>query len=97
MKCSQLDPLKLLNNIRDGQSALATLGSSELENGPGRESLKQFLAQLPLLWRAGEVRPTHRQSTKKTRTYRTRKDPFEQVWTEIFSTHQDQSSDALEK
>lgn len=80
---ARLDPLDLLHRIREGQAALAALGSGELGSGPGRESLEQFLAKLPELWRAGEARPTHRSAPAKPRTWRTRKDPFEQVWPEI--------------
>ncbi len=50
---SPLDPLELLHRIRDSQSALASLGSGELGSGLGRESLEQFLAKLPELWRTG--------------------------------------------
>ena len=79
----RLDPLALLQRIREGQTALAALGSGELGSGPGRESLDQFLAKLPELWRAGEARPTHRQGDRQPRAWRTRKDPFEGVWPEI--------------
>src|SRR5262245_23648524 len=58
---ARLDPLDLLHRIREGQTALAALGSGDLGSGPVRQSLEQFLAQLPELWRAGEARPTHRQ------------------------------------
>jgi hypothetical protein len=78
-----LDPLALLHQIREGQSALATLRSGALGHGPQRESLEAFLATLPELWRAGEVRATHRQHTPAPREYRTRKDPFVGVWPEI--------------
>ncbi len=78
-----LDPLELLHRIRDDQAALAALGSPESATGPERDSLEQFLAQLPRLWRAGEARPTHRKTPSKSRTWRTRKDPFETVWSEI--------------
>jgi hypothetical protein len=78
-----LDPLALLHRIREAQAALASLGSANPTNGPGRESLDAFLSQLPRLWRAGEVRPTHRKSAPTPRSWRTRKDPFETVWTEI--------------
>jgi len=81
---AQLDPVRLLHRIREGQAALAALVSpdSSLE-GPGRESLAQFLAQLPRLWQAGEVRPTHRAQSPKPRYWRTRKDPFETVWYQV--------------
>src|SRR5579871_758804 len=79
----RLDPLELLQRIRDSQAALAALGSGDLDNGPQRQSLEQFLAKLPDLWREGEARPTHRQGAARSRTWRTRRDPFEGVWAEI--------------
>jgi len=78
-----LDPAGLLHQIREGQAALAALGSGDLSHGPERQSLKEFLAKLPELWREGEVRPTHRNAPSSPRTWRTRKDPFEEVWPEI--------------
>jgi hypothetical protein len=78
-----LDPAELLHEIREGQAALAALGSGDLSHGPDRRSLEEFLAKLPELWREGEVRPTHRQRSSPPRTWRTRKDPFEEVWPEI--------------
>jgi hypothetical protein len=77
-----LDPVALLHQIREGQAALAALDSGDLSHGPERQSLEAFLAQLPELWREGEVRPTHRKASSP-RTWRTRKDPFEEVWPEI--------------
>jgi len=80
----QLDPVELLYRIREGQSALAALASTDTSpQGPGRESLDQFLAQLPRLWQSGEVRPTHRSQYAKPRHWRTRKDPFEKVWYDV--------------
>jgi len=80
---SRLDPLELLHRIRDCQAALAALSSGELGGGQERESLEQFLASLPQLWRQGEARPTHRESVPQPRAWRTRSDPFERVWPEI--------------
>jgi hypothetical protein len=79
----RLDPLELLHRIREAQAALAALGSADRGSGPGQESLEQFLAKLPELWREGEARPTHRQGATQARTWRTRKDPFEGVWAEV--------------
>jgi len=80
----QLDPVALLHLIRNDQAVLASLASPEdTATGPERKSLEQFLSQLPTLWRAGEVRPTHRKPTSKPRHWRTRKDPFEKVWPEV--------------
>jgi hypothetical protein len=80
----RLDPLALLNQIRNDQAALASLVSPEdYAKGLEQRSLEQFLLQLPRLWRAGEVRPTHRKTTDIPRYWRTRKDPFESVWTDV--------------
>ena len=79
----QLDPVELLHRIRQGQSALAALSTGEPSDGPDRKSLDQFLAGLPQLWRLGEARPTHRKEEPKARYWRTREDPFKEVWTDI--------------
>ena len=79
----QLDPVELLHRIRQGQAALAALSTGEPSEGPDRKSLEQFLASLPELWREGEARPTHRQGDLKVRYWRTREDPFKDVWTDI--------------
>jgi hypothetical protein len=79
----RLDPVDLLRRIRQGQSALVALNSGSPTDGPGREDLAQFLSQLPELWRAGEVRPTHRKAPKTERYWRSRADPFEGAWPEI--------------
>jgi hypothetical protein len=78
-----LDPLEILHQIREAQSALAALGSGDLSQVPERESLEEFLAKLPEQWRAGEVRPTHRDHPLSPRAWRTKKDPLEEVWPEI--------------
>ena len=48
-----------------------------------RVRLDQFLAGLPQLWRSGEARATHRKDASKARYWRTREDPFKEVWTDI--------------
>ena len=81
---TRLDPVALLHGIREGQAALAALVS---EDGVGaqRDSLEQFLARLPELWRLGEVRPTHTHRATKPRSWRTRADPFEGVWSKVLT------------
>ena len=80
----KIDPVKLLHRIRQSQSALAALSSTDhVIQGPGRESLEQFLSQLPRLWKDGEVRPTHRSKPAKSRYWRTHEDAFEGVWYEV--------------
>ena len=86
LRLRDLDPLRLLHRIRESQAALAALASPEAyPDGPGRIKLDQFLAQLPVLWKSGEVRPTHRATPKGPRTYRTRPDPFAGVWADVLS------------
>jgi len=93
----QLDPVELLHRIRQGQSALSALTSTDhVTKGPGRESLEQFLTQLPRLWREGEVRPTHRIKSSKPRHWRTHKDAFEGVWYEVLDWLQ-QEPDVIAK
>jgi hypothetical protein len=79
----RLEPLELLHRIREAQAAIAALGSEDRGGGPGRESLEQFLSKLPQLWREGEARPTHRRRAARPHDWRTRKDPFEGVWSEV--------------
>jgi hypothetical protein len=79
----RLDPVELLQRIRQGQAALAALSTGEPSCGPNRESLNTFLAGLPELWRMGEARPTHRKKAPEIRHWRTRKDPFQNVWADI--------------
>jgi hypothetical protein len=82
-KRTQLDPVELLHRIRQGQSALAALTTGEPSTGPNRQTLDLFLAQLPSLWQRGEVRPTHRKVQTGLHYWRTREDPFRNVWTDI--------------
>jgi hypothetical protein len=79
----QLDPVELLHRMRQGQAALAALSTGEPSPGPDRQGLSEFLAALPELWRSGEVRPTHRRTEARPRYWRTREDPFREVWTEL--------------
>ena len=79
----RLDPVALLQRIRQGQTALASLSTGTPGDGPDRENLNQFLAGLPALWRLGEVRPTHRKADPKARHWRTRPEPFKDVWADI--------------
>lgn len=86
-----LDPVALLHRIREQQAALAALASRENNAaGPAGECLEQFMKQLGELWRQGEVRATHRSSPKKAHWWRTRKDPFEEVWSDILLWLHDQ-------
>ena len=79
---ADLDPVKLLKALRDAQADLARITSGGSEESRADPSLESFLAQLPELWRGGECRPTHRQRPTPVRTWRTRADPFEAVWSQ---------------
>lgn len=85
-QCAALDPVLLLKTIRDAQASLAATSerkdTSATEIAPAR-SIAAFLAQLPDLWREGEARPTHRSKPRPARTWRTRKDPFDSVWSTV--------------
>jgi hypothetical protein len=77
-----LDPVQLLQAIRQAQSELVAL---EVGNSPEGatatdEALSRFMESLSTAWREGEVRPTHRKRGRGPRTWRTRVDPFEEVW-----------------
>ncbi len=80
---ANLDPMLILHRIRQSQSALATLTSNGTVTDEQEHELDKFLAQLPRLWQQGEVRPTHRKPAAKERDYRTRKDPFEDEWSQV--------------
>lgn len=80
-----LDPVRLLSEIREAQRILAQLEVGVAVNADGPQStpdLRGFVSGLPIVWRDGEVRPTHR-SRSGPRTYRTRADPFEAVWPQV--------------
>jgi hypothetical protein len=77
-----LDPVDLLSRIREAQQ---TLRGHEVSAGVGgtasqKEDLTKFVAGLSTAWRDGEVRPTHRKPFTGPRPWRTRIDPFQEVW-----------------
>ena len=81
---ARLDPVALLHTIREAQSALAAIAGSEShQREVSRVGLDEFLAQLPELWRLGEIRPTHSPRGRAARTWRTRNDPFEGFWPQV--------------
>ena len=79
----QLDPVDLLREIRGAQRKLMELVAPTRQVGVEEQTVEDFLAQLPTLWHDGEVRATHRAAAKAPRTWRTRADPFADVWDEI--------------
>ncbi len=78
----QLDPLRLLEEIRSVQHHLAALSAGQTTHVAVRHegNLEGFLKGLASAWQHGEVRATHRREPRPTRDWRTRIDPFERVW-----------------
>jgi len=80
-----LDPIKLLHEIRSIQQRLVELSSrSDISATESASDVDSFLKGLSTIWQDGEVRPTHRKPNTGKRTWRTRADPFEQVWPLIY-------------
>jgi len=82
---AQLDPLRLLEEIRAIQHHLAALAAGKTPHLPARPeaSLDGFLTGLATAWQQGEVRATHRLEPRRVRDWRTRKDPFETAWPRV--------------
>ena len=78
----QLDPLRLLEEIRAVQQHLAALAAGQTPHlAPRHEGhLDGFLKGLATAWQQGEVRATHVTAPRPARDWRTRQDPFETVW-----------------
>lgn len=95
-----LDPLRLLEEIRNTQHQLVCLADEGMASLPAaqQEDLQRFLMGLATAWQTGEVRPTHRERRRKPHDWRTRKDPFEAVWPKLlnwFEESPDQSAKML--
>lgn len=77
-----LDPVELLDQIRQAQESLVHLEVKVATDRAAKPApdLKGFVQSLSTAWREGEVRPTHRKRPEKPRTWRSRIDPFQQVW-----------------
>jgi hypothetical protein len=71
------------------QRHIAGLAAGQADHVPPHRDLDldRFMASLSTAWRAGEVRATHkpkdRAKQKGVRYWRTRKDPFEDVWPKV--------------
>lgn len=81
---AKLDPIELLREIRRLQAELAAntqTGTSEPDRSA--EETTTFVRNLRTAWRKGEIRPTHHKPPRPPRTWRTRIDPFAEVWPAI--------------
>jgi hypothetical protein len=77
---AELDPVRLLQDMRISQKRLADLSGTVEQIGTTNADLNSFLQSLSSAWKEGEIRPTHRRSTAKPRHWKSRVDPFEHVW-----------------
>lgn len=82
---ASLDPLRLLDEIRTMQGHIAGLARGEpVHAAPQRDGdLDRFLASLATIWKEGEPRPTHQPKPRVKRYWRTRIDPFAEVWPKV--------------
>ena len=62
--------------IKKAQSALAAVTCPAIRPTPSGESLEQFLAKLPDLWRQDAAHTSRKRRVQPPRTWRTRPDPF---------------------
>jgi len=80
---ASLDPLQLLRQLRHAQEEIARLEvGASAEPTPEILELGRFVRSLETAWRNGEVRAPYkpRRSDVKPHTWRTRPDPYEEVW-----------------
>jgi hypothetical protein len=79
---STLDPVELLNRIREAQRNLTHHEAGSLNDKAAETSqeLSRFVESLSTAWRDGEVRATHRKEVTGPRSWRTRVDPFQNIW-----------------
>ena len=80
---AELDPVRLLHEIRRGQERLATIADVTPQTAPPiNDALDQFLTGLRIAWRDGEIRPTAGAASKPKRERR-RPDPLLSVTGEL--------------
>ena len=77
---ANLDPVRLLAEIRAAQQRLVALADKPMTGDAPAPTLEVFLAGLRTAWKEGEVRPTAQPAVKAVRWWRSRRDPFETTW-----------------
>lgn len=80
---NSLDPVRLLQEMRTAQQTLsefAAHGAPAEATPAGESDVAVFLASLSSAWEQGEARPTHRKQPKAKHWWKTRVDPFADVW-----------------
>ena len=82
----ELDPVRLLQEIRLAQKTLSELaahGVCTAQAPAGGDDVTTFMASLTTAWKDGEVRPTHRKQPSAKHWWKTRVDPFVDAWSTI--------------
>jgi hypothetical protein len=81
-KFEALDPVDLLSRIRGAQRDLRQheVGANAEQTACKPQDLTRFVESLSTAWKSGEVRATHRRAQAGPRPWRTRVDPFREVW-----------------
>jgi hypothetical protein len=79
----ELDPVRLLQEMRTAQQILSDLAAHGVRTetvSADASDVTVFLANLSVAWKDGEARPTHRKQPAAKHWWRTRVDPFADVW-----------------
>ncbi len=82
----ELDPVRLLQEIRLSQTVLSELavqGVCPVPTPVAGGDVTAFMESLTTAWKDGEVRPTHRKQPSAKHWWRTRIDPFADAWSTI--------------
>jgi len=80
-----LDPVRLLQVIRDAQRNLLELREGASIEDAGTPPTDEFLSVVTKLWRKGQEPPRKHKRHAKPHTWRTRADPFADAWPTILS------------
>ena len=77
-----LDPVRLLQEIRIAQQTLSNIAAHGVSAGEeaSKPAIADFVASLASAWKDGEARPTHRKQPTAKHWWKTRVDPFADVW-----------------
>lgn len=78
-----LDPVRLLQEIRLAQQALSDMAAHGMRTEvppAGASDVAAFVASLSSAWKDGEARPTHRKRATAKHWWKTRVDPFANAW-----------------
>ena len=77
-----LDPVRLLQEIRQAQQTLSDIAAHGVSADAmtATPAIADFVSSLASAWKEGEARPTHRKQPGAKHWWRTRVDPFADAW-----------------